>query len=147
MGKNALASGANSTALGVNAAATAANSIALGANSVASEPDTVSVGTDAPGGQRRITNVAAGHEQYDAVNYGQFSGAIAATAAAPSIVTPSQPGKTAFSANTAYYQGTMGIGIGIAHRLNIMPSATLNATVSEAQGNQYVARAGFSFEF
>ena len=25
--------------------------------------------------------------------------------------------------------------------------ATLNATVSEAQGNQWVARAGFSFEF
>jgi hypothetical protein len=28
-----------------------------------------------------------------------------------------------------------------------MPSATLNATVSEADGNQWVARAGFSFEF
>jgi autotransporter adhesin len=131
----------------VNAAATAANSIALGSNSVASEPDTVSVGTGQPGGQRRITNVAPGHEQFDAVNYQQFSGAIAATAAAPSIVTPSKPGKTAFSANTAYYQGTVGYGVGIAHRLNIMPSATLNATVSEAGSNQWVARAGFSFEF
>jgi hypothetical protein len=105
------------------------------------------VGTPAPGGQRRITNVARGHEQYDAVNYAQFSGAIVATAAAPSIATPSAPGKSTFSFNTAYFEGQTGFGAAVAHRLNVDTPVVLDASVSEGSNTEWLARAGFSVEW
>jgi autotransporter adhesin len=119
----------------------------LGAGSVASEANTVSVGTPEPGGQRRITNVARGREQYDAVNFSQFSAAILATAAAPSIQTPSEPGRSTVSFNTAYFRGQAGFGLGVAHRLNIREPALLEMSVSEGSSKEWVVRAGFSFEF
>ncbi|WP_431624250.1 YadA family autotransporter adhesin, partial [Enterobacter chuandaensis] len=60
----------NSVALGNGSSATATNSVALGANSVADRMNTVSVGV--AGGERQITNVAAGTELTDAVNVGQL---------------------------------------------------------------------------
>ncbi len=60
----------NSVALGNGSSATASNSVALGANSVADRMNTVSVGV--AGGERQITNVAAGTELTDAVNVGQL---------------------------------------------------------------------------
>ncbi|MEG3134815.1 YadA family autotransporter adhesin [Rouxiella sp. T17] len=71
IGRSATASGESSTALGVNSRATATNSVALGANSVASEANTVSVGSI--GNERRITNVAPGINDTDAVNVGQLN--------------------------------------------------------------------------
>ncbi len=69
-GANAVASGQSSTATGANAQARAKNSVALGADSIADREDTVSVGS--VGNERFITNVKAGTNDTDAVNYGQF---------------------------------------------------------------------------
>ncbi|WP_367382476.1 YadA-like family protein [Stenotrophomonas cyclobalanopsidis] len=69
-GVAAVATGADSIAVGSNAQATAANSIAVGAGSLADREDTVSVG--AAGAERQITHVAAATEATDAVNLGQL---------------------------------------------------------------------------
>jgi len=71
-GASSVASGANAVAVGANASATAKNSVALGAGSVADRANAVSVGTASAGGQRQITNVAAGTEGTDAVNVNQM---------------------------------------------------------------------------
>nr|WP_246623504.1 YadA-like family protein [Sphingomonas colocasiae] len=71
VGAGAGATGANSAAMGTNASALAANSVALGASSVADRADSVSVGF--AGGERQITNVAAGVSSTDAVNLGQLN--------------------------------------------------------------------------
>ncbi len=67
---NASASGSNAVAIGAFSVASAANSVALGDNSVANRVNTVSVGR--LGGERQITNVAAGVEASDAVNKAQL---------------------------------------------------------------------------
>jgi Coiled stalk of trimeric autotransporter adhesin/YadA head domain repeat (2 copies) len=69
-GAGATASGTRAVAIGAGASASAPNAVALGAGSVATLANTMSVG--APGGERRITNVAAGISQTDAVNVGQL---------------------------------------------------------------------------
>lgn len=70
MGNGSTVTAAGGVALGMSASVTAANAVAIGAGSVANTPNTVSVG--APGNERRITNVAAGINQTDAVNLGQL---------------------------------------------------------------------------
>ncbi len=70
-GAGAAASGASSAAIGTNASALAANSVALGSSSVADRANSVSVGF--AGGERQITNVAAGVSSTDAVNLGQLN--------------------------------------------------------------------------
>ncbi|MDD3756750.1 MAG: ESPR-type extended signal peptide-containing protein [Advenella sp.] len=82
-GEAAQATGVGSLALGADARANAANSVALGAGSVATQADTISVGRAAgtddvsdPGLTRRITHVAKGVEDTDAVNVGQLDAAI-----------------------------------------------------------------------
>ncbi|WP_031364117.1 ESPR-type extended signal peptide-containing protein [Caballeronia sordidicola] len=71
-GATSVASGANAVAIGANTSATANNSVALGAGSVADRANAVSVGTTTAGGQRQITNVAAGTDGTDAVNVNQM---------------------------------------------------------------------------
>ena len=71
-GATSVASGANAVAFGANTSATANNAVALGAGSVADRANSVSVGTTAAGGQRQITNVAAGTDGTDAVNVNQM---------------------------------------------------------------------------
>lgn len=71
-GASSVASGANAVAIGANTSATANNSVALGAGSVADRANAVSVGTTSAGGQRQITNVAAGTDGTDAVNVNQM---------------------------------------------------------------------------
>ncbi|RAI40304.1 hypothetical protein CH338_06575, partial [Rhodoplanes elegans] len=73
VGPNSTATVANGVAIGNGAVVTAANSVALGAGSVASQPNTVSVGS--AGNERRITNVAAGVAATDAVNVAQLQAA------------------------------------------------------------------------
>jgi autotransporter adhesin len=70
LGASAYATAAGSTAIGANAEASADNSVALGADSVADRDNSVSVGS--AGGERQITNVAAGTEDTDAVNKAQL---------------------------------------------------------------------------
>ncbi|HFY3609584.1 TPA: trimeric autotransporter adhesin SadA [Salmonella enterica subsp. enterica serovar Typhimurium] len=65
-GADANAQGADSVAIGSGSI----NSVALGTNSVADEANTVSVGSSTQ--QRRITNVAAGVNNTDAVNVAQL---------------------------------------------------------------------------
>ena len=150
-GYGATASATNAIAIGTNANASAANSVALGANSVAngltlSQPaynpggqaagtlpvGEVSVGS--AGAERRITNVAAGAADTDAVNVsqlkglgvtmnqhidnrintldGKLSGGIAA-AAALAVVTPVEPGRYHISGSVAYYNGKYGVGFNL----------------------------------
>ncbi len=73
IGDTATATGQNGIAIGTNATA-AANSVALGAGSTAAE-GTISVG--AVGSERRITNLAAGTADTDAVNVGQLNTGLA----------------------------------------------------------------------
>ncbi|HIF2341226.1 trimeric autotransporter adhesin SadA [Salmonella enterica] len=69
-GVDANTQGADSVAIGSGSIAAAENSVALGTNSVADEANTVSVGSSTQ--QRRITNVAAGVNNTDAVNVAQL---------------------------------------------------------------------------
>ena len=72
LGANTSATANNAVAVGANASATANNSVALGAGSLADRANAVSVGTTAAGGQRQVTNVAAGTDGTDAVNVNQM---------------------------------------------------------------------------
>lgn len=71
IGLNSVASGANSVAMGAQAAAAGSNSVAIGSRSIATEANTVSFG--GANNERRLTNVAPGINQTDAVNMGQLS--------------------------------------------------------------------------
>lgn len=71
LGDGAVATATNATAVGPGATAKHANAVAVGSGSVTSAPNTVSVGS--VGNERRITNVAAGVNQTDAVNMSQLS--------------------------------------------------------------------------
>ncbi|MFT4504328.1 YadA family autotransporter adhesin [Caballeronia sp. 15711] len=72
VGSNTSATANNAVAVGANASATANNAVALGSGSVADRANAVSVGTTAAGGQRQVTNVAAGTDGTDAVNVNQM---------------------------------------------------------------------------
>lgn len=98
-GTGAVASGADSTAIGNAASATAANSVALGAGSVAGEDNTVSVG--AAGAERKVTNVAAGVNDTDAVNVSQLNDTAATTLAAANTYTDQQINQIGGLANSA----------------------------------------------
>ncbi|MGH8040210.1 MAG: YadA-like family protein, partial [Stenotrophomonas sp.] len=87
-GTGTVASGADSTAVGNAASATATNSVALGAGSVADESNTVSVG--AAGAERKVTNVAAGTNDTDAVNVSQLNDTAATTLASANTYTDQQ---------------------------------------------------------
>ncbi|WP_285169646.1 YadA-like family protein, partial [Klebsiella oxytoca] len=140
VGTKASASGANSVALGNGSSATAKNSVALGANSVASRENTVSMGT--AGGERQITNVAAGTENTDAVNVGQLkqgvsesvnyankqfnqlknmvndqkdklSAGIAGAMAMSSLPQPYSPGASMVGLGGGTYQGQSAVAFGV----------------------------------
>ncbi|EIW26625.1 YadA-like family protein [Pelosinus fermentans] len=70
IGSNAKAAVGNSTAIGSGAQANKKGSVALGDGSIADRENTVSVGK--VGKERQITNVAAGTQETDAVNFGQL---------------------------------------------------------------------------
>ena len=168
-GFNATASATNAIAIGTNATASAANSVALGSNSVANgstlsapaynpggqaaglQPvGEVSVGS--VGGERRITNVAAGSADTDAVNVSQLRGlganvlnqansyadkigkrAYAGVAAAMAMgEAPWVPGKWTAYEGVGYYQGQVAVGVSLrrtAHngRWSIIGSASYSA--------------------
>jgi len=77
-GFGAVASGDHATAIGANSSATGKNSVALGYGSTdGGLANVVSVGS--VGGERQITNVAAGTRTTDAVNVGQLNQGLADT--------------------------------------------------------------------
>ena len=88
------------------------NSVAIGANSVANEPNVVSFGS--PGNERRLTNVADGVNNNDAVNfnqlkraYGGVAMAFAMTAASPALA----PGEQSLSVGGGYYKSQSGMSL------------------------------------
>jgi trimeric autotransporter adhesin len=169
-GDGASATGTNSAALGPNASATAANSVAIGSGATNTVSNTVSFGST--GNERRLTNVAAGINQTDAVNVGQLQstvsgfqsqigglqneiidnqrearrGIVAAVAVAP-VLMPSAAGKTTVAVNTGYYHGEAGVGIGISHRLNLSHPTVVYGSYSNGGGSEHVGRAGMAVEF
>ncbi|WP_150123333.1 YadA-like family protein [Burkholderia cenocepacia] len=74
IGSGANATGNGSLALGTGSRANGLNSVAIGFNSVATEANQVSVGD--VGRERRISNVADGTEDTDAVNVNQLTEAV-----------------------------------------------------------------------
>ncbi|CAM2168065.1 Adhesin [Paraburkholderia sacchari] len=161
VGGGAVASGMSSTALGDRAQASAANAVALGANSIADRNNSVSVGSI--GNERQITNVAAGTAPTDAVNLGQLGSAMGsmsqrvddvdrnarrgiASASALNIVTPYLPGRTTLNAGIATYRGQSALGIGVS-RWNAKGSINYNLGVSSAGGNSTIVRAGIGIVF
>ncbi|WP_314143748.1 YadA-like family protein [Buttiauxella noackiae] len=139
-GAGALASGDNSVAIGTNSHATHNNAIALGNNSVTDRDNSVSVGFT--GGERQITNVAAGTKGTDAVNLSQLkdgvnsanqytnnkfndlknivddnkdklSAGIAGAMAMASLPQPYQPGASMVSMGGGTYQGEAAVALGV----------------------------------
>jgi autotransporter adhesin len=141
LGFQAQANAANATALGAGAVASGANSVAIGSGSVASAANTVSVGS--AGGERRITNVAAGINPTDAVNVSQLTGiaggfqgqisnlqnqvtdnlrearaGIALAMAAGALQFDQRPGKVSVAGSYGNFKGSSGLAIGIGYAAN-----------------------------
>lgn len=160
LGANSFIEAANGTALGLEAYVTEAGvgSVALGSGSVADEANTVSVGDAGFGLTRRITNVAAAVNEYDAVNLGQFERGLQgvrdeafagiAAAAAFNPVTPGAPGKTAVSMGAATYRGEHAVSVSVNHRLlNSRNNLQLNGGVAVDSGEHALGKVGVSWEF
>jgi len=142
-----------SMALGANTTVTqnAENSVALGQYSVANEANTISVGND--NFKRRITNVADGINDYDAVNMRQFNGlerkmsGIGAMNSAMSALVPNQrvTGDTQLSIGLGYYDSEAAIAGGMFHYIN--DDVLLNAGVSYSRESGTAGRAGVTWGF
>jgi len=121
VGVNAKASAENSVALGTDSSANAKNSVALGFNSVANEINTVSVGSRT--NKRRVTNVADGINDYDAVNVKQLHNvrdeARAGIASALSLAPAALPdiGKTSLNLGVGTFAGESALSVNVNHRL------------------------------
>jgi autotransporter adhesin len=169
-GDGATATASLSTAIGPNASATAANSVSIGSGSTNTQANTVSFGS--AGNERRLTNVAAGISQTDAVNVGQLQSVtsgfqsqigaltntvesndlrarrgIAAASAMTTASMPSAPGKTSWAMNTAAFGGEVGFGASLAHRLNTAVPLYVSGGYSYGGGSQHIVRAGLGGEF
>lgn len=162
IGNDAKATASNSTALGNSALASANNSVALGQGSVADRANSVSVGT--VGGERQITNVAAGVAPTDAVNVSQldalgskvnqyFNAAnkridkvdnnaragIAAAMAAGTLPQSTLPGKSMVTVGASTYRGESALALGVS-RLSDNARTVIKANASaDSRGNAGVA--------
>lgn len=137
-GDGAVATGSLSTAVGPNASATAANSVAVGSGSTNTVANTVSFGS--AGNERRLTNVAAGVNQTDAVNVGQLQsvaagfqsqlgslqtqindtriearGGVALALAASGLRYDDRPGKLSLSGAFGNFKGESGLAVGLGY--------------------------------
>ena len=72
---------------------------------------------------------------------------IAAGAALAVAMTPSAKGKTTVSMNAGFYQGETGLGVALAHRLNVDVPLVLHGSYANAGGNGHIGRVGAGFEF
>jgi len=75
VGESATVTAASGTAIGQGASVSAEGAVAIGQGAVADRANTVSVG--AAGGERQVTNVAAGTQATDAANVGQVQAGVA----------------------------------------------------------------------
>jgi hypothetical protein len=72
---------------------------------------------------------------------------IAATAALTSPGMPSARGKTAWTMNSALFNGEVGVGFAMAHRLNTDTPLYLSGGYSSGGGREHLVRAGLGGEF
>ncbi|WP_275692898.1 YadA-like family protein [Burkholderia sp. Ax-1719] len=127
------------------AQSSAPGAVALGLDSVASVPYTISVGNDASGLTRRITNVASGFADTDAVNVSQLNSKVGATQAnmLQSIDQVSADTKTALSSvnNTlaAINTQTQQNALNIAALEDGLSNASTGSNATAASGARMVA--------
>jgi autotransporter adhesin len=119
LGAGASAAGAGSAAIGTNASALAANSVALGTSAVADRANSVSVGF--AGGERQITNVAAGISSTDAVNLGQLNAGLNQAVGASNAYTDAQMSVLSFDLTRVRRDAEGGTAAAMA--LTAMPQA------------------------
>ena len=166
-GDGAVATATNSTALGPNASATAANAVAIGSGSTNIVANTVSVGS--AGNERRITNVAAGINQTDAVNVGQLQSVasglqsqigglqsqisdnlfetrsgIALALAASGLRYDDRPGKLSMAGAFGGYKGASGLAVGVGYAATDRLRFNASVSGSPSQGS-YGGVVGGSF--
>jgi autotransporter adhesin len=110
IGSNVSVGGANTVAIGSNIIAATTNSVVLGANSSDdNRANTVSVGASALPGmgtsvvRRQIINVAAGTQDFDAVNLSQLKGVTAALGGGAGVNTDGTIKKPAYVINGNTY--------------------------------------------
>ncbi len=158
VGTKAEAKGRNAMALGNGASASAADSVAIGSGSVASEANTVSVGSE--GAERRITNVADGVNDTDAVNVGQLNrsfadlqssltadinkvgaGAAALAALRPEGFNPMD--KISFSVGYGHYRSANAGALGVFYKPNADTTVSLGGTLGNGDS---MMSAGVSFK-
>ncbi len=158
VGTKAEAKGRNAMALGNGASASAADSVAIGSGSVASEANTVSVGSE--GAERRITNVADGVNDTDAVNVGQLNrsfadlqsslttdinkvgaGAAALAALRPEGFNPTD--KISFSVGYGHYRSANAGALGVFYKPNADTTVSLGGTLGNGDS---MMSAGVSFK-
>ncbi|UJH76242.1 YadA-like family protein (plasmid) [Burkholderia cenocepacia] len=161
VGQGAVASGDKGTAIGQGSNASASGSVAIGAGSVADQENTVSVGS--AGNERKITNVAAGTADTDAVNVGQMNqrfgetnrmindvaknayAGVAAAMAMPNL-TPSQPGKTVVAVGAANYKSGSAVAAGATYRTRD-GKWLMNGALSVTSTGDAGVRAQVGYEF
>jgi autotransporter adhesin len=103
------------------------------------------------GAPAKVTNVADGTNDYDAVNYHQLQKAyigVASVSALTSIPSALPGKKFAIGAGYGYFEGENAVAIGLKARLwdNISVSAGAGIGVGYSTGT-YTANAGFSYSF
>jgi autotransporter adhesin len=122
------ASGSGAIGIGLGATATGENSIAIGAGSQATANNTVSFGSADT--QRRLTNVASGVDDFDAVNIGQFK------------LVRDNTLQHGTDTNTTNLQGYDAGGrklINLADGTNLTDAVTVGQTIIKGDSGQYFA--------
>jgi hypothetical protein len=132
LGASSQATAGNSTAIGSGARAIRQDAVAIGSNSVANAPDTVSVGHRRA--ERRITNVAAGINPTDAVNFAQVQRLLAASARVPAAPATASPAivMTAAPRSTRERSGVDQHGTGATAAPGIMASVSEDRAAANA---------------
>jgi hypothetical protein len=60
---------------------------------------------------------------------------------------PSAPGKTSWAMNSAVFNGEVGLGFSMAHRLNTSVPLYISGGYSNGGGREHIMRAGLGGEF
>lgn len=133
-GASASVTAANAVAIGPGASATATNAVAIGAGSTNNTANTVSFGST--GNERRLTNVAAGVSQTDAVNVGQLQAATAGMSNVQSQITGMQSQISGLQNQVTDNQreARRGIAAAVSVAPVIMPTAPGKTTVAVNTG-------------
>jgi hypothetical protein len=80
-------------------------------------------------------------------NTAQLDRGVAAAVALPSAFMPSAPGRTSWAVNAATFDGNVGGGFSLTHRLNFSVPIAVTASYGYGGGSANVARLGLMGEF